>query len=60
MFAPSRFGDAQSVEGEQAQQRVVAGAGEAGGDEHGADLVAVEPDCVRFVVEARPADMDRG
>ena len=36
------FGDPQSIQGEQADQRVVAGAREAGRDQHRADLVAVQ------------------
>ena len=37
-----RFGDAQAVEREEAEEGVVAGVAESGGDEHGADFVAVE------------------
>src|SRR5437762_14290898 len=48
-------GDAQTVEREETDEGVVATTGEAGGDEHGADLVAVEAGGVRFVVESRSA-----
>ena len=40
-------------------QGVVAGAGEPGGDEHGAELVAVQPDGVRLVVESGSAHVHR-
>ena len=55
-----RFGHPQAVEREQAEQRMVAGVAEPGGDEHGADLVAVEAGGVRLVVEARAAHVHRG
>ena len=55
-----RFGDPQPVERQQAEQRMVTGAAEPGGDEHGADLVAVQAGRVRLVVEARSADVHRG
>ena len=37
------FRDPEPVERQQREQRVIAGASEAGGDEEGADLVAVQP-----------------
>jgi hypothetical protein len=39
---------------------VVAGTGEAGGDEQRADLIAVEADCVRLVVQAWTPNMHGG
>jgi hypothetical protein len=57
--AANRFGDAQSVQREQADQGVIGGAGQSGGDEHGADFVAVQTGGVRLVVESRATDMDR-
>ncbi len=38
---------------------MLAGGPEAGGDEQGADFVAVQPGGVRLVVDAGPADMHR-
>ena len=40
---PGGFGDSQPVECEQADQRVVLPSTESGCDEHGTDLVAVQP-----------------
>ena len=57
---PDRFGDPQPVQREQADEGVVAGAAETGGDEHGADFVAVQAGGVGLVVEARPTDMHCG
>ena len=37
-----RFGDPQPIQRQEADERVVAGAGESGGDEHGTDFVAVQ------------------
>ena len=54
-----RFGDAQPVECQQADERVVAGAGEPGRDQQGADLVAVQARGVRLVVEARTPHVHR-
>lgn len=53
------FGDPKPIQGEQADQRVVAGAGESGRDQHRADLVAVQSGRVGLVVQTRPADMHR-
>ena len=55
-----RFGDAQPVEREQAIRAWSWGLAEPGGDEHGADFVAVESGRVRLVVESRAADVHRG
>ena len=52
-----RFGDPETVERQKTDERVVAGAGESGGDEHRADLVAVQAGRVRLVVEAGSADV---
>jgi len=38
-FDVGGFGDAQAVEGEQRDERVVAGVAESGGDEHAPDFV---------------------
>jgi hypothetical protein len=53
------FGDSQSVEGEQADQRVISGAGQSCGDQHGADLVAVQASGVGLVVRAGSTHMRR-
>jgi|HubBroStandDraft_1064217.scaffolds.fasta_scaffold07294_8 hypothetical protein len=47
----------QPIESEQQDQRVLGGGAEHGRDEEGADLVAVQADGVRFVVQPRPPDM---
>jgi hypothetical protein len=52
-----RFGDAKPVQREQRDRGVITGSGESGGDEHCADLVAVQTSRVGLVVEAWPADM---
>ena len=57
MSRADRFGHAQPVECEQRDQRVIACAGESGGDEHGAELVAVQTDGVRLVVDLRAANV---
>jgi hypothetical protein len=59
MLAPNRFGDPQPIEGEQADERVVAGAGETSGDQHRSDLVAVQARGAGLVVEAWPAHVHR-
>ena len=48
-----RFGDAQPVQREQRDQGVIARRGQSGGDEDGAELVAVEVGDVGLVVDAR-------
>ena len=54
-----RFGDPQPVDRQQGDERVLAGRGQPGSDEEGADLVAVQAGGVRLVVQAGPADMRR-
>ena len=56
---PGGLGDPQAVEGEQGHQGVIAGTGQAGGDEQGTDFVAVQAHGVGLVVEAGAAHMDR-
>src|SRR5436190_518560 len=53
------FRDAQAVQREQADQRMVAGARESSGDEHGPDFVAAQAGGAGLVVEPRPAHVDR-
>ena len=50
----------QPVEGKQGDQRVLGGRPEPGGDEEGADLIAVQSGGVRLVVQPRPADVRGG
>jgi hypothetical protein len=52
------FGDPQPPSREQRDQRVLARCAESGRDEQGADLVAVQADGVRLVVQSRAADVD--
>jgi hypothetical protein len=54
------FGDPQSVQREQGDQRVLRRRAEPGGDQEGAELVAVQPGGVRLVVQPRPADVRGG
>src|SRR5260221_2388203 len=54
------FGDAQPVEGQQRDQRVLAGRAEPGGDQQRAELVAVQPGGVRLIIQPWPPDMGRG
>src|SRR4051794_35381638 len=54
------FGDAQPVDRQQVEQGVLVRCPQAGGDEQRADLVAVQGDGVRLIVQPRPAYMDRG
>ena len=51
------FGDAQPVERQQGDQRVLRGVAKAGGDQQRAELVAVQPGGVRLIVQPWPADM---
>jgi len=51
------LGDAQPVEGQQRDQRMLGGLTEPGGDQQRAELVAVQPGGVRVIVQARTADM---
>jgi hypothetical protein len=53
------LGDPEPVEGEQADQGVIPCVGEPGGDQHGADLVAVQAGGVGLVVQAGSAHMRR-
>jgi hypothetical protein len=46
-----RLRDSQPVEGQQADQRVISGAGQSRGDQLGADLVAVQASRVGLVVQ---------
>jgi hypothetical protein len=45
------LGDPQPVEGQHTDRRVIAGGGQSGGDQHGADLVAVQAGGVGLVVQ---------
>ena len=53
-----RFGDPEAVEGQQRDQGMLGGGAESGGDQLDADLVAVQADGVRLVVEAGSTDVD--
>jgi hypothetical protein len=53
------LGDPQPVESQQADQRVVPAAGQPRGDQHGADLVAVQASGVGLVVQAGSTHMRR-
>jgi hypothetical protein len=44
------FGDAQPVEGEQGDQGVLGGRAEPGGDQQGAELVAVQPGGMGLII----------
>lgn len=57
---PGGFRDPQPVEGKQAEQRMVLGASETGGDEHRADFVAIQPSGVGLVIESRSTNMRGG
>ena len=52
-----RLGHPQPVEGEQGDQRVLSGRAEPGGDQEGAELVAVQGGGVRLVVQPGTADV---
>jgi hypothetical protein len=54
------LGDPQPVQREQRDQRVLARRPEPGGDQQGAELVAVQRDGVRLVVHPRAADVGGG
>ncbi len=47
------LGDAQPVEGQQRDQRMLGGPAEPGGDQQSAELVTVQPDGVRLVIQPR-------
>jgi hypothetical protein len=51
------FGDPQPVQREQGDERMLGGRAEPGGDQQGAELVAVQCDGVRLVVDSRPPDV---
>ena len=54
-----RFGDAQPVHRQQRDQRVITRRAEAGLDEQGAELVAVQPECAGLVVDLGSAHVGR-
>jgi hypothetical protein len=56
---PDGFGDSQPVEGQHADQCVISGAGQPGGDQQGTDFVAVQAGGVGLVVQAGSAHMSR-
>ncbi len=58
--SPDRFGDPQPVQRQQADQGVVAGPAETGGDQQRADFVAVQAGGVGLVVQAGPTHMHGG
>jgi hypothetical protein len=51
------FGDPQPVDRQQADQRVLGGGAEPGRDQQRAELVAVQPYNVRFIIEPGSADV---
>jgi hypothetical protein len=51
------FGDPQPVQREQGDQRVLERRAEPGGDQQGAEFVAVQGDGMRLVVDPRPANV---
>ena len=55
-----RFGDPQPVDGQQPDQRVLRGGAESGSDQQRSDLVAIQPDRVRLVIQPWPAHVRRG
>ncbi len=57
MFAPIASETRSPFNASNENQRVIAGAGEAGGDEHRADLVAVQAGGVGLVIQAWSAHM---
>ena len=56
---PDRFGHMQTVESQERDEGVIACAGKTGGDQHRPQLVAIQTDRVRLVVELGSAYMDR-
>jgi hypothetical protein len=54
------LGDAQPVEGEQGDQRVLRRRAEPRGDQQRAEFVAVQPGGMRLLVQAGPADVRGG
>ena len=57
MLAPVASGDPQPIEGQQCYERVRGRVPQAGGDQQRAELVAVQPDGMGLIVQARSADM---
>jgi hypothetical protein len=55
--AAEGFGDPQAVDRQQTDQRVLGGGAQSGRDQQRADLVAVQPDRVRLVIQSWPAHM---
>jgi hypothetical protein len=55
-----RLGDAQPVQCQQRDQRMFAGAGQAGGDKHRSEFAAVEIGGIGLVVQAGSANVDGG
>ena len=51
------FGDPQPIEGQQCYERVRGRVPQAGGDQQCAELVTVQPDGMRLIVQAGTADM---
>ena len=55
-----RFGDPTTIQREERDQRVITRGRETSGDEQRTEFVAVKTRRVRFLVEARTANMRRG
>jgi hypothetical protein len=53
------FGNAQPVERQETDERVIPGAAQAGGDQHAADLIAVQAGGMGLVIQARSPHMSR-
>jgi hypothetical protein len=54
------FGDPQPVQGEQRDQRMIAWRAEPGGDEQRAELIAIQRDGVRLVIDSGPSHVGGG
>ena len=54
------LGDPQPVPREQRDQRVLARRTKPGGDQQGAELIAIQCDGVRLVIDSRAADAGGG
>jgi len=54
------FGDPQPVQGEQRDQRIIAWRAEPGGDEQRAELIAIQRDGVRLVIDSGPSHVGGG
>ena len=57
---PLRVGNPKAIERKQRDQRVITHGREPSGDEQRAEFIAVKTRGMRFVVEARTANMRRG